>query len=178
MCFIMFMNRDAMCVASRSSLYRAVILAVSCNLKCEVDVSDAEDGDIIDDTDSDIGDAWSHYDQQDRKVSTLHNRAQARFELPREIARGYIVLGDKRIGRIACQPRPLPNPSIHVACYSHSCCSAWIELKRVPDTRLVRVWMAKAHEFESSEAHWEAGMFVIVCNRLGCCSEWGGVVID
>ena len=123
-------------------------------------------------TDSDVADAWFEYDRSDRQVAAQHARAQGKHELPREIARGYIVLGEKRIGRLASQPRLAPDPSLHVACYHHSCCQAWIPLKRIPDTRLCRIWMAKASEYPDATAHWEAGLRSL----WGGC--WVGVTSD
>ena len=125
-------------------------------MKCE-DESHSDAGNSgAEDTDSDVADAWTEYDQTGRKLAASHVRAQQRQDLPREIARGYIVLADKRIGRLATQPRLMVDPSLHVACFHHACCQQWVPLKRIPDTRLCRIWMARAHEYKNAEEHWEA----------------------
>ena len=124
------------------------------------DVADVEDvaneePDIEDhDTDSDVAEAWEEFDTGRQLLTRRYAQADAANNMPVEKARGYIELGGKIIGRIATQPALIPKPSIHIACTFHNCCQRWVPCAEVPDTRLVRLWMARGPTYDDATDHW------------------------
>jgi hypothetical protein len=132
------------------------------------DEEDALDGHAAADTDDeDIQQAWNDYEMENVVAASAAERV--RSALPIEKARGFIELEGRTLGRIYAQPRLLPDPSVHISCYRHRQCQQWVQLSRIPDTRLVRIWLQKATDFENAVAHWEATnvrVCVCVCVRV------------
>ena len=124
------------------------------------DVADVEDvaneePDIEDhDTDSDVAEAWEEFDTGRQLLTRRYAQADAANNMPVEKARGYIELGGKIIGRIATQPALIPNPSIRIACTVQNCRQRWVPCAEVPDTRLVRLWMARGPTYDDATDHW------------------------
>ena len=87
----------------------------------EDDAGEVSD-DVDDKTDSDVAEAWEEFDIGRQYLARRHAQAEASLTMPVEKRFGYIELGGKIIGRIACQPRLIANPSIHISCKEHLCC--------------------------------------------------------
>ena len=126
----------------------------------------SDDAAASDDTDSDVAEAWEQLDVDRQRVARRHALAEVACTMPTEKRRGYIELGRKIIGRIAMQPRLVQSPSVHISCKYHVSCQRLVELANVPDTRLVRLWMADAKDYDDAEAHWDVQTLDYLCK---CC---------
>ena len=142
-------------------LVRSYLLSCLCREAAIVEApaedvtADHEEPDMEDhDTDSDVAEAWEEFDTGRKLLTRRYARADAANNMPVEKTRGYVELGGKIIGRIATQPALIPNPSIHISCKFHVCCQRWVPCADVPDTRLVRLWMARGPGFDDAADHW------------------------